>query len=131
MTDRVSAPMTPPQRVGIAGGVAAAALLLLVGAPALIGLAEWWEILLVLAGIVLIGVEVFVLPGTGFAGITGAICVLVGLVASFTGTDPTSAAERGTLLTASSTTIAVINLVIEAIGKTALGFFSIRTAPVV
>jgi membrane-bound serine protease (ClpP class) len=94
--------------VGIAGGVAAAALLLLVGAPALIGLAEWWEILLVLAGIVLIGVEVFVLPGTGFAGITGAICVLVGLVASFTGTDPTSAAERGTLLTASSTTIAGI-----------------------
>lgn len=94
--------------VGIAGGVAAAALLLLVGAPALVGLAEWWEILLVLAGIVLIGVEVFVLPGTGFAGITGAICVLVGLVASFTGTDPTSAAERGTLLTASSTTIAGI-----------------------
>jgi len=92
--------------VGIAGGVAAAALLLLVGAPALVGLAEWWEILLVLAGILLIGVEVFVLPGTGFAGITGAICVLVGLVASFTGTDPTSAAERGTLLTASSTTIA-------------------------
>lgn len=94
--------------VGVAGGVAAAAMLLLVGAPALIGLAEWWEILLVLAGIVLIGVEVFVLPGTGFAGITGAICVLVGLVASFTGTDPTSAAERGTLLTASSTTIAGI-----------------------
>ncbi len=94
--------------VGVAGGVAAAAMLLLVGAPALVGLAEWWEILLVLAGIVLIGVEVFVLPGTGFAGITGAICVLVGLVASFTGTDPTSAAERGTLLTASSTTIAGI-----------------------
>lgn len=94
--------------VGIAGGVAAGAMLLLVGAPALIGLAEWWEILLVLAGIALIGVEVFVLPGMGFAGITGAICVLVGLVASFTGTDPTSATERGALLTASTTTIAGI-----------------------
>ncbi|MEY3144033.1 MAG: hypothetical protein RLY21_2526 [Planctomycetota bacterium] len=94
--------------VGIAGGVAAGAILLLVGAPALIGLAEWWEILLVLAGIALIGVEVLLLPGTGFAGITGAICVLVGLVASFTGTDPTSATERGTLLTASTTTIAGI-----------------------
>jgi len=32
---------------------------------------------------------------------------------------------------ASSTTIAVISLVIEAIGKTALGFFSNRMAPVV
>lgn len=92
--------------VGIAGGVAAAAMLLLVGAPALIGLAEWWEVVLVLAGIALIGVEILVLPGTGFAGITGAICVLVGLVASFTGTDPTSAGERGALLTASTTTIA-------------------------
>lgn len=92
--------------VGVAGGIAAGALLLLVGAPALIGLAEWWEILLVLGGIVLIAVEVFIIPGTGFAGITGAICVLVGLVASFTGTDPTSATERGTLVTASTTTVA-------------------------
>jgi membrane-bound serine protease (ClpP class) len=94
--------------VGVAGGVAAGALLLLVGAPALIGLAEWWEILLVLAGILLIAVEVFIIPGTGFAGIAGAICVLVGLIASFTGTDPTSATERGALVTASTTTVAGI-----------------------
>jgi membrane-bound serine protease (ClpP class) len=86
--------------------VAAGALLFLVGAPAMIGLAEWWEILLVLAGIALIAVEVFVLPGTGVAGIGGAICVLVGLIASFTGTDPTSATERGALITASTTTVA-------------------------
>lgn len=92
--------------IGVAGGVAAGAMLLLVGAPALIGLAEWWEILLVLAGILLIGVEVFILPGTGIAGIAGAICVLVGLIASFTGTDPTSATERGALITASTTTVA-------------------------
>ena len=95
--------------VGVAGGVAAGALLLLVGAPALIGLAEWWEILLVLAGILLIAVEVFIIPGTGFAGIAGAICVLVGLIASFTGTDPTSATERGALVTASTTTVAGIS----------------------
>jgi hypothetical protein len=92
--------------VGVAGAVALGALLLLVGAPALLGLAEWWEILLVLAGIFLIAIEVFVLPGIGVAGIAGAICVLAGLVASFTGTDPTSASERSALLTASVTTIA-------------------------
>jgi membrane-bound serine protease (ClpP class) len=92
--------------LGVAGAVAAGALLFLVGAPAMIGLAEWWEILLVLAGIALIAVEVFVLPGTGVAGIGGAICVLVGLIASFTGTDPTSATERGALITASTTTVA-------------------------
>lgn len=92
--------------VGIAGAIAACAILLLVGAPALIGLAEWWEILLVIAGIALIGAEVFVIPGTGIAGIIGAVCVLVGLVASFTGTDPTSAGERHALITASTTTVA-------------------------
>ena len=92
--------------VGVAGGIAAGAMLLLIGAPALIGLAEWWEILLVLAGILLIAVEVFIIPGTGVAGIAGALCVLVGLIASFTGTDPTSATERGALITASTTTVA-------------------------
>lgn len=99
--------------VGIAGVVALGALLLLIGAPALLGLAEWWEILLVVAGIALVAVEVFVMPGVGVAGIAGAICILVGLVASFTGTDPTSASERSALLTASVTTIA--GLVLGAI----------------
>ena len=92
--------------IGIAGAAAGGAFLLLVGAPALIGLAEWWEILLVLAGIGLIAVELLVLPGLGFVGIGGAVCVIVGLVASFTGTDPTSATERGALITASTTTVA-------------------------
>ncbi|MBI1303662.1 MAG: hypothetical protein GC172_07735 [Phycisphaera sp.] len=99
--------------VGVAGAVALGAMLLLVGAPALLGLAEWWEILLVFAGILLVAVEVFVLPGIGVAGIAGAICILAGLVASFTGTDPTSASERSALLTASVTTIA--GLVLGAI----------------
>ena len=95
---------------GVAGAVALGALLLLIGAPTLIGLAEWWEILLVLAGILLVAAEIFVIPGTGVAGIAGAICILVGLVASFTGTDPTSADERGALITASTTTIAGVFL---------------------
>lgn len=96
--------------IGVAGAIAAGALLLLVGAPGLLGLAQWWEILLVVAGIALIGVEVLLMPGTIVAGLAGALCVLVGLIASFTGTDPTSAPQRSALLTASSTTIAGIVL---------------------
>ncbi|MFM1867418.1 MAG: hypothetical protein RL591_826 [Planctomycetota bacterium] len=92
--------------IGIAGAIAAGALILLVGAPSLLGLAEWWEILLVIAGIGLIGIEIFVTPGIGFIGLFGAICVLFGLIASFTGSDPTSAGERSLLLTASTTTVA-------------------------
>lgn len=100
--------------IGVAGAVAAGALLLLVGAPGLLGLAQWWEILLVLAGIALVGVEILVLPGTGFVGLAGALCIVLGLVASFTGSDPTSSAQRDTLLTAAATTIG--GLLIGALG---------------
>jgi len=96
--------------IGLAGAIAAGALIILVGAPGLLGLAEWWEILLVLAGIALIGVEILLMPGTIIAGLAGALCVLVGLIASFTGTDPTSATERSALLTATTTTISGIVL---------------------
>ncbi|MBC5992389.1 NfeD family protein [Pontibacter cellulosilyticus] len=44
------------------------------------GLAENWEILLVVAGLILILLEVFVIPGFGIAGISGIVLVLVSLV---------------------------------------------------
>ena len=46
------------------------------------GLAENWEILIFIAGIVLIILEVFVIPGFGVAGVTGIVLVVVGLVLS-------------------------------------------------
>jgi len=44
------------------------------------GLAEYWELLLVIAGITLILIEVFVTPGFGFLGILGIILFASGLV---------------------------------------------------
>lgn len=44
------------------------------------GLAENWEIILFVVGIILIGLEVFVIPGFGIAGILGLICTLGSLV---------------------------------------------------
>jgi len=44
------------------------------------GLAENWEILLFIAGIILIGVEVLVIPGFGVTGISGIILVFVSLI---------------------------------------------------
>lgn len=35
------------------------------------GLAEYWEILTLLAGLILLGVEIFILPGFGVAGVLG------------------------------------------------------------
>ncbi len=53
---------------------------LLYFAPAYLeGLAENWEILLFIGGLVLIAVEIFVIPGFGVAGVTGIIAVMAGL----------------------------------------------------
>ncbi len=46
------------------------------------GLAENWEILLFVIGIMLIAAEIFVIPGFGVAGISGIILTLGGLVLS-------------------------------------------------
>jgi len=43
------------------------------------GLAENWEILLFIAGLVLLALEIFVIPGFGVAGISGIILVVAGL----------------------------------------------------
>ena len=44
------------------------------------GIAEYWELLIVIAGLVLILVEIFVTPGFGFLGITGIVLFAAGLV---------------------------------------------------
>lgn len=49
------------------------------------GLAANWEILLFVIGIVLIALELFVVPGFGVTGITGIVCVVVGLAFSLVG----------------------------------------------
>ena len=60
--------------------VTAIAGALLYFAPGYLGhLVSYWEILLFVVGLVLIGVEIFVLPGFGIAGITGIIAVVVSL----------------------------------------------------
>lgn len=43
------------------------------------GLVQNWEIALFIAGIVLLAVEVFVIPGFGVAGVSGIICMVTGL----------------------------------------------------
>ncbi|MCD8043625.1 MAG: ATP-dependent Clp protease proteolytic subunit [Tannerellaceae bacterium] len=46
------------------------------------GLAENWEILLFIIGVLLLAVEIFVIPGFGVAGITGIILMVAGLILS-------------------------------------------------
>jgi len=49
------------------------------------GLADNWEILLFIVGLVLIALEVFVIPGFGVAGISGIALVVTGLALSMVG----------------------------------------------
>ena len=46
------------------------------------GMAENWEILIFIIGVILIGVEVFVIPGFGIAGIAGISLAITGLTLS-------------------------------------------------
>jgi membrane-bound ClpP family serine protease len=61
------------------GGAALLALAVLIGAPMLSGMTDWWDILLIFSGLLLIGIEIVLLPGVGVAGVLGAISLIVGL----------------------------------------------------
>jgi len=49
------------------------------------GLADNWEILLFVGGIILIAIEIFAIPGFGVAGITGIVLIIAGLTLSLVG----------------------------------------------
>jgi membrane-bound serine protease (ClpP class) len=87
----------------VPGAVAAAALVGLLAPPLVVGMANWWEVAAVLAGIALIALEIFVIPGFGVTGITGLILLFGGLVGTFihespTGLFPDSAQTRNDVL---------------------------------
>ncbi|TVQ52264.1 MAG: hypothetical protein EA377_10665, partial [Phycisphaerales bacterium] len=68
---------------GMFGLAALIALLLLFGAPILMGMAVWWGLLLVVIGIALVLVELLMLPGVGVVGIAGLLSLLCGMVGVF------------------------------------------------
>ncbi|MBO6515804.1 MAG: nodulation protein NfeD [Bacteroidia bacterium] len=68
--------------IGFPLAAAVAAAMLYFAPLYLDGLAANWEILLFIVGIVLIGFEVFVIPGFGVAGITGILLTVGSLVLS-------------------------------------------------
>jgi len=49
------------------------------------GLASHWEILIFVVGVILIGVEIFVIPGFGIAGVAGIALMITGLALSMVG----------------------------------------------
>jgi membrane-bound serine protease (ClpP class) len=76
------------QTPGIGFPIAAAivAALLYFAPLYLEGLANHWEILIFVAGLILITVEIFAIPGFGIAGILGILLMVTGLTLSMVGT---------------------------------------------
>ncbi len=70
---------------GIAALAGVACLGLFFWGHLLAGLAGWEDLVLIALGIVLIGVEIFVIPGFGIAGISGLVALAGGLILSMTG----------------------------------------------
>ena len=85
---------------GIAGSICMA---LLMGAPWIAGLAQWWDVLLVFIGLLFIVCEIMVIPGTGFTGLIGVTFLFVGMVGSFISGDLNSAEGQSQLITGIST----------------------------
>ncbi len=69
--------------MGLPGLVALICLVIFLGAPYLTGLANAWEIILVLLGLALLALEIFVIPGFGVAGVAGIVLIFMGIVATF------------------------------------------------
>jgi membrane-bound serine protease (ClpP class) len=64
---------------GISGSIGVSLLLLFFGGHYLAGLASALDLLLFAIGIALLAAEVFVVPGFGITGISGILCILVGI----------------------------------------------------
>ena len=73
---------------GVAGAVGLSSLALFLWGHWLVQLAGWEELLLITAGVGLLALEVFVIPGFGIAGALGILGILAGLVLSVLGPEP-------------------------------------------
>lgn len=70
--------------LGLPGLIGVICLSLFFGSRLVIGLADWLDLLLVVTGVILLGVEVLVIPGFGLAGVSGIVCLIVGFYLSLT-----------------------------------------------
>lgn len=74
--------------LSVPGAAAAIALVLLIGAPFIIGLAEVWHILLFLLGFIFVIIELVLAPTFGILGVIGLMMMFMGVVLSVVPSGP-------------------------------------------
>lgn len=107
------------------GATALIALAIFLGAPYAAGLADIWTIILLVVGLVLLGIEIFVIPGFGITGILGVLLIIVSFVGTFVPREPGmppiywpslrgtwTAIQTGIIVLASSLIIAVTGIML-------------------
>lgn len=104
--------------VGFAGAVAGIGAILFFLPLYIMGLAQFWELAIVILGILLIIVEIFVLPGFGVAGVSGAALLIFGLFASLVGNVGFTFPQLGFMRTELWTIFITLILVIVVIATT-------------
>jgi len=65
---------------GVPGIIGICCLGLVFFSQYLVGMADYTELLLIMTGIILLGIELFVLPGFGIAGFAGILCMTIGMI---------------------------------------------------
>lgn len=92
---------------GIGGTVALVALAGLLVPPMMIGMAGWWELIAIGAGIVCLLIEAFVTPGFGVFGVIGVVGLFAGVLGTFIpgGSSLSNPATQQDLLTGAVTII--------------------------
>jgi membrane-bound serine protease (ClpP class) len=70
------------------GVTAAVALVIFLAAPYAAGLASAWTFVLLGIGLVLLGLEIFVIPGHGVSGVLGVALILVAVIGTFVPQEP-------------------------------------------
>jgi membrane-bound serine protease (ClpP class) len=74
---------------GLGGLISLVSLGLFFGSSLLLGLAGWEEVLLLGLGLIALGVEVFLLPGFGVAGVLGITAISASMLLALVGSAPT------------------------------------------
>lgn len=70
--------------LGWAGLIGVLCLAVFFGSRFVVGMAGWMDIILVVAGLVLLAAEIFLIPGFGIAGFSGIFCLFLGIYLALT-----------------------------------------------
>ncbi|MCZ6917341.1 MAG: nodulation protein NfeD [Gemmatimonadetes bacterium] len=111
---------------GVAGAIGLISFAAFFGSHMLVGLAGWEEVILLGAGLIALGIEVFVVPGFGLAGAVSILCIGGAVFLALIGSLPTwpdVVRASGILSTASIMVIASIYLLVRHVPTKGRGIF--------